>query len=189
MIDKTLSFLSNILNEHIKNTFNLDDNIVVLGSMINQDGSLPPNIKNKIVLSVINLERENTLESKAYDQKNKSNIVSKLNLNMYLLISANYDSVKYLEALKMLSAIVKFVNFSSSLTHHNHSNLPPDLSKMNLEILNVPLNEIGLIWNGIGAKYVPSMVCKVYMIASDKNDFSKKVNEISLLQTKYASTK
>ena len=83
-----------------------------MGSLINLDGSVTNNIENKVVISVINLEHEKTVKHMggyiADDQGKFGKVNPPIYLNLYLLISANYNSENYLEALKMLSTVIGF---------------------------------------------------------------------------------
>ena len=112
---KPISFLMiyilNIfLNKEIKMTYGINDERVIVGSLINPDGTVTENIENKIILSIINLEHETTVKSmQSYTRENGNSFIKKappVHLNLYVLVSANYDSGNYLEALKMLSSVI-----------------------------------------------------------------------------------
>ena len=58
MIDKTLSFLLGELNAYLYNRFRDDRARAVLSAVVKQDGTVPEETTNKIVLTLINIERE-----------------------------------------------------------------------------------------------------------------------------------
>ncbi|AFL81193.1 hypothetical protein Aeqsu_1713 [Aequorivita sublithincola DSM 14238] len=168
MIDKALSFITDFLNQELKRTCDISSNLVIASGLVNPDGSVSENIQNKIVISVINLENETFPKSLDNFRTTASNTYDKtappVYLNLYLLISANYDSSNYLESLKMLSTVITSFHSNSYFTKNEHPNMPSPLEKLTLEIYNVPITELSHIWNGFGAKYVPSVVYKLRMI-------------------------
>jgi len=187
MLDKALLFISDLLNKELKMSFGLIDDIVVIGSLINLDGSVTKNIENKVILSIINLEHEKTVKNRGGYITNDQGTFDKVNppvyLNLYLLVSANYNSNNYLEALKMLSAIIGVFQSSLIFTPETYPELDPSIQRLTFEIFNVPVQELSHVWSGIGAKYVPSMVYKVRMISIQKGQVKGQVTGVSGLDT------
>jgi hypothetical protein len=167
MISKALSFLTGYLNRELRMTFGLDDDLVVASNLTKMDGRVADNVNNKIVLSVINIEQETSVKSgfpvKAQGSTKKG-IASPLHLNIYLMVSVNFASTEYLEALRMLSAVIKTFQASSLFTKQSHPEMSDSLEKLTLETYNIPVNELSHIWDGIGAKYIPSTLYKMRMI-------------------------
>ena len=167
MISKALSFLTGFLNRELRMTYGLDSDLVVARNLTKMDGRVADNVNNKIVLSVINIEQETAVKSgfptKA-EGSSRNKVNPPLHLNIYLLVSANFASNEYLEALRMLSAVIETFQASSYFTKQSHPEMSDPLEKLTLEIYNVPVNELSHIWSGIGAKYVPSTLYKMRMI-------------------------
>lgn len=167
-------------------TFGLNDDIVVLGSLVNPDGSVTNNIENKVVVSIINLEHEKTVKNMGGYIANEQGAYSKVNppvyLNLYVLISANYNSQNYQEALKMLSAVIGVFQSTLIFSPDSHPDLDPLIERLSLEIYNIPIQELSHIWNGIGAKYVPSMVYKVRMISVQKGTVQEEISGVRSLK-------
>ena len=65
MIDKALNFTLDELNSFLGTRFQSHENLAVLSSLSNQDGSAPVITDNKIVLSLVNIERETAASSGA----------------------------------------------------------------------------------------------------------------------------
>lgn len=183
MIAKALTFVTQFLNREIKMAHGIDEDRVIASSLINPDGSVTDNIENKIIISVINLEHETTVKSfKNYvvDGNNDYGKVSPpVYLNLYLLISANYDSGNYLEALKMLSTVIGVFQVNTLFTKQSHPDMQSPVDKLTFEIFNLPINELSHIWSGIGAKYVPSIIYKVRMITVQEDMIRKEVPGIA----------
>lgn len=168
MLDKALLFITNHLNRNLKMTYGLAEDIVIPGSLINLDGSITNTIENKVIVSIINLEQEKMVKhSGGYvsDAKERYGKISPpVFLNLYVLISANYNAENYLEALKVLSAVIRFFQSSTVFTSNAYPDLDSTIDQLTFEIYNIPVQELSNIWSGIGAKYVPSIVYKVRMI-------------------------
>lgn len=183
MIAKALTFLTDFLEKELQMSFHLDHKIVVPSSLINPDGSLTSNIENKIVVSVINLEHETFMKSIQNYKTDASGKFGKvappIHLNLYLLVSANYDSQNYLEANKMLSKVISVLQANPYFTRNDNPEMQEPLEKLTLEIFNLPINELSHIWGAIGAKYVPSLIYKVRMITIQEDKIKKEVPAIT----------
>ncbi len=183
MLDKVLTFITDILNRNLKMSFGLTNDIVAPGSLINLDGSVTDNIENKVIISIINLEHERTVKHMGGYIPDNQGGFNKVNppvhLNIYLLISANYNSDNYLEALKMLSAVISFFQASRVFSSSDYPDLDPLIDRLTFEIYNVPIQELSHVWSGIGAKYVPSMVYKVRMVGIQKGEIKEEVPAVS----------
>ncbi|PHR46555.1 MAG: hypothetical protein COA32_10450 [Fluviicola sp.] len=183
MIAKALTFVSDFLNHQIKMSYGIDENRVVVSSLINPDGTIAENIENKIVISVINLEHETTVKSlNNYvpgDSNNYGKVSPPVYLNLYLLVSANYDSGNYVEALKMISRVISIFQENTYFNQQKNPEMQSPLEKLTFEIFNLPINELSHIWSGIGAKYVPSIIYKVRMITINQGGVSKEVPGLS----------
>ncbi len=186
MIAEALTFISDFLNHEIKMSFGIDEDRVMVSSLINPDGSVTENIENKIIISVINLEHETTVKTMGNYVHEAGNSFGKKSppvyLNLYLLISANYDSKNYIEALKMLSAVIGVFQANTYFTKQTNPQMPSPLEKLTFEIFNIPISELSHIWSGIGAKYVPSIIYKVRMITVDDSLISKEITGVSGMQ-------
>ncbi len=187
MLDKVLLFISDLLNKELKMTFGLADDIVTVSSLINLDGSISKNIENKVILSVINLEQEKTVKNREEYVSSGSSSFNRVNpsvhLNLYLLISSNYNSENYIEALKMLSTVIGVFQASRVFKPETHPELDPSIKRLTFEIYNVPVQELSHVWSGIGAKYVPSMVYKIRMVTIQKGQAREQVAGVGSLNT------
>ncbi|MBL4662486.1 MAG: DUF4255 domain-containing protein [Flavobacteriaceae bacterium] len=185
MIAKTLTFVTELLNQELKMTFGFNDNRVVASSLVNPDGSMPSNAENKIVVSVINLEHETAIKSMSNyvtdGGKGYGKIAPPVHLNLYLLVSANYDSNNYIEANKILSAIIGVFQANPYFNKQTNPDMKPPLEKLTFEIFNLPINELSHIWSGIGAKYVPSIIYKVRMLTIQEEVIKKEIPGIESL--------
>lgn len=182
MLDKVLLFIANHLNKNLKLTYGLTEDMAIPGSLINLDGSVTNTIENKIILSIINLEQEKVVKHSGEFISSTGGKYGRVNppifLNLYLLISANYNAENYLEALKMLSAIIKFFQSSAVFTSSAYPDLDSSIERLTFEVYNIPVRELSHIWSGIGAKYVPSIVYKVRMIGVQGGQIKEEITGI-----------
>lgn len=183
MIAKTLTFITELLNQELKMSFGFNDNRVVASSLVNPDGSMPSNAENKIVISVVNLEHETSMKSMSNYMTDGANNYAKIappvHLNLYLLVSANYDSNNYIEANKVLSAIIGVFQANPYFNRQTNPEMQAPLEKLTMEIFNLPINELSHIWSGIGAKYVPSIIYKVRMLSIQEEIIKKEVPSVA----------
>ncbi len=187
MLDKVLLFISDLLNKELKMTYGLTEDVVVVSSLVNLDGSITQNIENKIILSVINLEQEKAIKNRQEYMMTGKGTFNKVNLpvylNIHLLVSANYNSSNYTEALKMLSTVIGTFQAAKAFTQESHPDLDDSVERLILEIYNIPVQDLSHVWSGIGAKYVPSIVYKVRMVSIQKGRIKEQISGIGGLNT------
>ncbi|PKA83074.1 uncharacterized protein DUF4255 [Ulvibacter sp. MAR_2010_11] len=186
MISKALAFLTNFLNQELRLNSGVDEDLVIAGSLINPDGSIAENVENKIVVSVLNIEHETFMKSPSAHKTDGGNPLGKLtppiNLNLYLMVSTNFNS--YLNGLKILSSVLTSLQANPYFTKQEHPTMQQPLTKLSLEIYNMPFTELIHIWSGIGAKYVPSIVYKMRMMTIQEEKIKKEIPAITGLGNK-----
>jgi len=179
MIAKTLTFITDLLNQELKMNFGFKDDRVVASSLVNPDGSMPSNAENKIVISLVNLEHETVMKSMGNyitdGGKNFAKVAPSVKLNLYVLVSANYDSSNYIESTKILSFIIGVLHTNPHFTKQTNPEMQSPIEKLTFEIFNLPINELSHIWSGIGAKYVPSIIYKVRMLTIQEDRIKKEI--------------
>lgn len=186
MIDSVLTFIANFVNNELKLTFGITEDKVIASSLINLDGSVTDNIENKIIISLINLEHETFATNPGQYQPSGGQygkVEQPVYLNLYLLFAANYNSANYIESLKMLSATIATLQANPAFDSTLNPDLDPSTPRLSFEIHNIPINELSHIWNGIGAKYVPSIIYKVRMLTIQKSMMKAQIPAVSGLDT------
>jgi len=166
MIDKALSFLLGELNTYLGARFASTENSAVLASLSNPDGSVPVIIDNKIVLSLVNIEKETTVGAPGFVARSGSSYARTspaLYLNLYILVSASYSG-NYSSALKMLSYSMSFLQSKPTYTAENSPNFPNGLQQLTMEMVSLSMAELSTLWAVLGANYLPSVVYKMRML-------------------------
>jgi hypothetical protein len=145
MIDKVLSLILDELNLFLTARFAGSELRAVLSDLVQQDGTPPPQIENKLVLSLVNIERE-----------------TGLNLNLYLRVAANFASADYIESLQFLSAALEFFQDRPVFT-------APGMERLNVQMLNLTIQDLHSLWSISGSKYLPSAFYKLRMATTQQS--------------------
>lgn len=172
MLMQSLQFTVNVLDQYIRNKFQLDESKVILNNIIDSNGSIPTKNENKIVLSLINIEQETLQPFYVRNQKLANGNYGELNpsqrFNLDLLITSNFDD--YNESLKFLNAVIQFFQSHVVLDATAFSNIPKNLNKLEFEIEKLNYNQMHSLWTAMGAKYQPSLVYKARLITIQSYD-------------------
>jgi len=182
MIDKSFQFVLKYLNREFELSYGLGRDVVVAGSVVNPDGSMANGFEDRIVMSLIGLEQENSIKNGQHMHPVGNNFTKStvpVYLNMYLLFSANFDSGNYLEGLKMISKVILTFQANPFFSNKTHPEMNGDLEKLTFEIYNLSTSDISHVWSGIGAKYMPSIVYKVRMIGFDGDLIIREISGIN----------
>lgn len=173
------------------------DNISRLGT---DSGS---ELQEHIVISVVNIEQENTL-------KNGQNFVKNANsgqyqnlpiyLNLYILIAANFDAGVppnngYVLALKRLSLAIRFFQGKPVFTPHTSPvPLPPPLNdlanpeisslKLTMEFFSMSLEQVNHLWGSLGGRQLPAALYKARVIALSENKILRAAPLIEVVEVK-----
>lgn len=166
MIDVSLAFVRQVLDQYLVASFGQEGGMVILNSLINSDGHVPEKNKNKIVITLVNLEYETNKqfyggERREGDQYSQVNPAVFFNLD--ILISASFD--EYGESLKVLTAVIGFFQENLSFSRANSPMLPAGISMLKFEIENSSSAKMQNLWTSLGAKYLPSIVYKIRHVA------------------------
>lgn len=172
MIDQALSFTNNVLDQFLKNRFALDESRVVLNNLIEGNGSIPTINQNKVVISLINIEKETSRPFYPRNQKLTEGSYADISpferYNLDLLISSNFDD--YTETLKFLTATITFFQANNCLDATTHSNIPQGLNKLEFDIEKVTYHNMQSLWTAMGAKYQPSVIYKMRLVTIQANE-------------------
>ena len=184
MIQKALQFTENVFNQFIKNKFELDDTIVITNKIVDGNGSVPLENKNKIVISLIHLEQETNkpFYSRTRKVSNTSYAMAppQERYNLYLLITPNFDD--YYEGLKFLNASIQFFQLNGVLDVTKSSKIPKEINKIEFQLENGDgYMQMQNLWTALGAKYQPSIIYKMKLIAivnDEINGFDTAISQI-----------
>lgn len=180
MIHQVLPAIVNELIDYLESKFGINDDQVVLGNIINQDGSLAVD-GNKLVVSLINIARDG---AKGNVRTVGGTDTPPVYINLYVMFSAvynqsNINSQDYLEALKLISGVISFFQANNYFDAHNCSDFPAEAIKVHLEIENVEFRELVNLWSLSGAKYVPSILYRLRSLNMEEELVTDEIPPIS----------
>lgn len=168
MIDVAMIFLAAQLNNYLGRRYGESTPYVVLDNLVEPDGSSPAKNKNKIVITLINLEQETAKQFYGASRREAGrfdNINPPLHFNLDLLLSANFDD--YSEALRLLTDSIRFFQANILFNRINCPSLPAGINSLQVEVENSPYTKTHNLWSALGAKYIPSIIYKVRHVTVD----------------------
>lgn len=166
MIMKSLQFTHDVLGQYLMNNFNLDESRVVLNNIIDANGNIPLENQNKVVISLINVERETLKPFYVRNQKLNNGNYAEVNpserYNLDILITSNFDD--YNETLKFLNAVILFFQANTAVDSASFSSLPQGINRLEYDIEKISYHQMHSLWTAMGAKYQPSVIYKMRLL-------------------------
>lgn len=185
MINKALRFISDVLNQFIKTRFGADENKVILNGLVDTGGSALPANLNKLVITLINIEKETNKQFYMSRQQLPSGGYALLQpeerYNLDILISAAFED--YQEALKFLNTALAFFQSRPVLDTHEFPSLPEGLGKLELELEKINYQQMQGLWTSMGAKYQPSVIYKMRLLSLQADEPAEFIPEIKTIST------
>jgi len=185
MIYAAVSHITSQLNQFLKRSFDLTENMVVMSNVAEQDGTVAPDVSNKLVVFLVNVEKEVThgrgLGSNFAESWTSS--YPSLFLNLYVMVAANFNGANYQEGLKYLSNAISFFQRQPVFDHHQTPDMDRRISKLVLEIENLSIQDLSSLWGMLSGHYQPSVLYKVRMISFAAGDVLSEVAPIKGLDT------
>ena len=171
MIYAAIVHITGQLNQNLKRSFNLNEDIVAVANITEQDGTVTVNTANKIVASLVNVEKEMTpgCRPPAAASANLPPVESypPIHTNLYVLFAGNFSGNNYVESLKFLSATISFFQRNPLFTSQNSPDLDRRIARLALEIENLNFKDLSSLWTVLSGKYLPSVLYKIRMITFD----------------------
>lgn len=171
MINAAISHLALQLNQHLKNNFQLIEDVVVVSNLVELDGSVAPGANNKLVLTLVNIEKDTLPHRPGASTRSRDERLlqtsAPLFVNIYMMLSANFGAGNYAEALKYISHAIAFFQQRPAFDQVSSPGLDARIERLVLDIENLPIAELNNTWSLLGGRYLPSMLYKVRMIAID----------------------
>lgn len=180
MINEVLKYITSQLDDFLKRKYNSHENRVQLGTILDQSGAIPEENKNKMIVSLVNLEHETNTQS----MKNGMTVGNKfyqsqppLSFNLNVLFAGLFN--QYEESLKFLSDTIYYFQAKPLFNAQNSPDLDERVFQITLEVLKLNSNETYNLWSSMGAKYVPSIVFKIRILTFQANEIEEIVSLIN----------
>lgn len=169
-IRTTLEVICNSANEYLQNTNRRDDDWVLLSNLTGHDGTVPETIRDKVVMTLYNITRENTIGTYTPARPGPDSfavVKPPIYVNLYLMFMANFSEKNYTDGLEAISRIISFFQQNPSFTQANAPNLPPDVEKITLDMENLSPVDVNYIMGILGTKYLPAAFYKLRLLSFD----------------------
>lgn len=178
MIDSAITILAARLNQFLKRTFDLPEDIVVLSNILEQNGSVAPHVNNKLVMFLVNIEKDTTpaRRDSGHRSVDRHGLTHPpVHLNLYVMLAGHFTGSTYPEALKFISHAISFFQRQPVFDHQSSPDLDPRIDRLVLEIENLDLKDLSSLWSILSSKYLPSVLYKVRMVTFDAGDVVRHV--------------
>jgi hypothetical protein len=179
MINSSILHITNYLNQYLKRTFDLNEDIVALSNIVEQDGTVATNVTNKLVVFLVNIEKDSTpctLPKRVMIPSDKAVMgYPPVHLNLYLMFAAHFSGNNYSEALKFLSHTVSFFQRNPVFDHQNTPDLDRRIDQLALDIENLDAKDLSSLWSILSGKYLPSILYKVRMLSFAADDIKAQI--------------
>ena len=169
MIFEAVNYLAEEMNEYFRSKLKVNEDKVIISGIINQDGTVAIQGENKIILTLVNLEKEingfghSPLSSGGHSVSRGT----PASINLYLMFAAYFSNSNYSEALRFLSFVLAYFQSNNVFSTSGSAGLDPRIDKLTLEMVSLTTEQLNNIWSIVGAKYMPSVVYKMRMLVFD----------------------
>ena len=163
MIYEVLQTLTDNLNIYFRTKLKIQEDKAELSAIVNQDGTIALQSENKILVTLLNIERE------PFSASGQTVGRQRLSLNILVMFSCHFSNSNYSEAIRFLGLIITYFEENYTLEVNN---IYDGKNKIKIEIETFNLEKVHNVWATIGAKYLPSVIYKLRMIVVDSNTIS-----------------
>ena len=169
MIRKILTYYAERLEEYLSRTHRQPEGIATVGLI----GTASEETPNKLVVSLVNLEKEASGDGVYMQRKEASGDgvymqrasggykgrLAPLMLNMHIMLAAVYESKRYAESLSVLSDTLEFIQSMPKFGVEG--------AAYTIEMVPMSTMDLHNIWTTMGGQYHPSVICKVRGLTID----------------------
>lgn len=154
---------------------------VVPGSLLGLDGNPDANLKEKIVISLVNVQEDpvyHSVDTFARRPDGTSELVRpEVRLNFYMLFIANLSI--YGEALKAIANVVAFFQQRPATSFSDIPALADRRGRISFELHSMTFEQQNHLWGTLGAKYMPSVMYKLGLVQIDDSRIDALVPPVS----------
>ncbi|WP_083942880.1 DUF4255 domain-containing protein [Sphingomonas soli] len=166
-IRRVLETIRKLANEYMQNLDRRNDDWVALTSSIYHDGTVNESIRDRVVMTLYNITRENIISSysPAKGGGDSFAIVSPpIYIDLHLMFMANFSSNNYADGLSAISNIISYFQQNPWFNQSNAPDLGPQIDKITLEMSSLDPVEVNYVMGMLGTKYFPCVFYKLRML-------------------------
>lgn len=188
MIDTAIAQIAGQLNQALKRQFMSGEDLVVLGNLHEQDGSVATQVANKVAVFLVNIEREavpagQSGQSGGSAMQRMGLSAPPVHLNLMVMFAANFGGANYPEALKFLASTVSFFQGRPVFNHQNSPELDSRIDKLTMEIENLNVSDLSNLWGMLSGKYLPSVLYRMRLLSLDAGQLLAQVPRVAQPET------
>ena len=183
MIAAAITGIAGQLNQSLRRTFKIGEDLVVVSNLTEPDGNLASPVSNKLALFLVNIEKDtlpyrpSALSHAGVGRAGMSQ--APVHLNLMMMFAATFSGTNYPEALKFISHTIGFFQSRPVFDHQNTPELDSRIDKLTLEIENLSISDLSNLWGILSGKYMPSVLYRVRMVAIDSGQLSGQAPYVS----------
>lgn len=163
MIKTVLTYYASRLDEYLSGFHHRPEGLATVGQIGNATEERP----NKMVLSLLNVERETTGGISAPIQRTPDGYTRTqppLLLNLNVMLAAVFDERQYAESLSVLTDTLRFIQSTPKFT--------VERTDYTIEIVTLSIQDMNNVWTLLGGQYYPSVVCKIRRLTLESEEIS-----------------
>ncbi len=167
MIQAAVEYIVSELNDYMNlRSPSLTLERVVAASLFDLDGNAEEDSKEKVVLSLVNVQEDRVYRSVDIHRQREDGVSEsvkpEVRVDLYLLFVANFGD--YGEALKAIGHIISFFQHRSSIDYSTIPELMQQRGRLAFELHSMTFEQQNHLWGALGAKYMPSVMYKLGIV-------------------------
>jgi hypothetical protein len=163
-----LGVIRALLNEYMQNLDRRSDDWVTLTSVVYHDGSINEETRDKVVMCLYNISRENVISTYKPTKAGVDSfavIPPPVYINLNVMFMANFFAKSYIDGLAAISYVISFFQQNPWFNQDNAPDLGPEVEKISMEMANLDLVDINYVMSTLGTKYMPSVFYKLRLLS------------------------
>jgi len=172
-IRSSLEAICNAANVYLNNINARPDPWITLTSLVDHNGALNPDARDKVVMCIYNVTRETTINT--YQTTVSSNqtgttstalsvVAPPLYIDLHIMFMANFTEKNYSDGLTALSRVIGYFQQTPFFNPDNTTGLDANIDKLTLEFENLSPVDVNYVMGMLGTRYLPSAFYKLRMI-------------------------
>ncbi|NUN12890.1 MAG: DUF4255 domain-containing protein [Myxococcales bacterium] len=171
MLQHVTTFFEADINEYLVTRTGSNATRVVANKIATESGQVAFET-NTIALSVVNIEEERVLKQHhnefSYVNGQQVFVPPPLRLNLFVIFAVHHGT--YNESLKLLSYVLTYFQHRRSFTPEKNPGLFEGIEKLTVDLQSLNWEQVNQLWGYLGAKYLPSAVYKITLVALQDGD-------------------
>ncbi|MFX1678791.1 DUF4255 domain-containing protein [Mitsuaria sp. CC2] len=170
MIDAALLHIAGHLNAVLRRSHQSAEDLVAVTALHEADGAPAAGAAHRLCAFLVNLERDAVpgMPSPTLGGGERlARVAPPVQLNLLVMIAANYGGSTYPEALKLIGSAIACFQATPVLDPQNTPGLDPRIDKLTLNIEPLGLHDLATLWGVLGGRYVPSVLYRVRLLSID----------------------